>query len=379
MIHKKVLVLGASEMQLPIIMRAKELGCYVIVADYNPNASGFQYADEKLFVSTNEVSVLLKHSKEKKIDGVLTTSDFPVNSVAYISKEMGLNAMSIEVADICTNKYKQRQILKKNNINVPFFKLCECIEDLNDLIHFPYIVKPIDSSASRGVKMVTDKSMLQKAYEDALNFSQRKKVIVEEFIDGREFSVETLTQNRQTYIINITEKLTRGKNIGYFVEDTHIEPADISLLEKDLICNVVLNSVASIGLNNCPSHTEVKLNDKGCFVIEIACRLGGDYITSDLVPLSTGIDMLENLIKLSLGLKVDIKPKINKCSAVQFLNTDNYNKCSEFVQSNHPSMRRYEIKPFRNEYIKSSLDRLGYVILQTDTRKDMNCLLKKIQ
>lgn len=376
---KKILILGASEMQLPVIIRAKDLGYYTIIADYNPIAPGFDYANEKLIVSTNDAETLVAYSKKNKIDGVLTTSDQPVNSVALISKELGLSAMSTKVAEICTNKYKQRSILMESGIKIPFFKLCNSSEDLKDLLDFPYIVKPVDSSASRGVTLVKNKDELQSAYKEALNFSHSKNTIVEEFIEGREFSVETLTQNNKTHIIAITEKITAGKNIGRFVEDTHIEPAKLTGVEEDCIRNIVLDSISAIGLNNCPSHTEVMLSDKGCFIVEIACRLGGDYITSDLVPLSTGVDMLENLINISLGQPINIEQVFHKSAAVQFLNTTNYFKCQDFIHSKHSSIIRYAVKPFKETRIENSLDRLGYIILQTATRDEMDILLKKIQ
>ncbi|MDD3944939.1 MAG: ATP-grasp domain-containing protein [Bacteroidales bacterium] len=373
---KKLLILGASEMQLPLIIRARELGYYTVVADYNSTAPGFVYANEKLPVSTNDVDTLVAYSRENKIDGVLTTSDFPVNSVAIISKELGLSAMSRDVADICTNKYKQRTVLKEVGINHPFFKLCNTVSDLKSLHNFPYIVKPIDSSASRGIKLVKDKDELLSAYYEALSYSKSNNTIVEEFIKGREFSVETLTQNYKTHIIAITEKITKGKNIGRFVEDTQIEPAKLTEPDENLIRNIVLDSIYAIGLNNCPSHTEVMLSDRGCFIIEIACRLGGDYITSDLVPLSTGVDMLENLINIALGLPIITEQLFHKSASVQFLNTENYFKCLDFIKSNHPSIIRYEVKPYNDKRIENSLDRLGYVIFSTDTRKEMDLLLK---
>ena len=111
---QRLLLLGASEIQLPIILRAKELGYYTIVADYNPNAFAFKYADKKLIVSTNNTTDLLKAALEYKIDGVLTTSDQPVRSVAHICEVMKLSGPSIKSAHLCTNKFLLRQHLLNN-------------------------------------------------------------------------------------------------------------------------------------------------------------------------------------------------------------------------------------------------------------------------
>ena len=117
----------------------------------------------------------------------------------------------------------------------------------------------------------------------------------------------------------------------------------------------------------------------GAFIIEIACRLGGDYITSDLVPLSTGVDMLENLIKVALGVQIDVERKYAKCSAVQFLNPNNYERCKIFLDSKDTHIIRYEIREFENKQIKSSLDRLGFVILQADTMSEIETIISKIK
>lgn len=141
----------------------------------------------------------------------------------------------------------------------------------------------------------------------------------------------------------------------------------------------VIRAIQVSGLDNSPSHTEVKLSSGEPYIIEIACRLGGDYITSDLVPLSTGVDMLENLIKVSIGEKIEIKPKWKKVSCVQFLNPWNYYRCADFIRRGSSAIVRYEQKPFSERIIKNSLDRLGYILLQTDTLEELECILKEIK
>jgi len=375
---KKLLILGAGIIQVPIIKKAKDNGYFTIVADYDPKAPGLEYADKSFLVSTIDKDAVLVLAQKEKVDGILTTSDYPVNVVAYVSRIMGLSGMSEDVAKICTNKYMQRDLFLNNGIKTPYFKLCSAEQDLTEFRDFPYIVKPCDSSASRGVKKVCNIEELNEAFADALQYSKSKQVLIESFIEGREFSVETLTQNNVTTVINITEKITKGEKLGYFVEDTHIEPARVSTEEWSIIENEVLAATKLIGFNNCPSHTEVKLNDKGAFIIEIACRLGGDYITSDLVPLSTGVDMLDNLIRLALNEPINITKTINKVSMVQFLNQENYYDCIRFIETNKDHIFRYEIEPKHDRPIKSSLDRMGYIIMQLDSYDDLNTIKKVI-
>lgn len=375
---KKILILGAGIIQVPIIKKAKESGYYTIVADYDPKAPGFKYADKVSTVSTIDKEAVLSLAQEEQIDGILTTSDYPVNVVAYVGKKLGLPAMSQDVAEICTDKYLQRTLFLNNHIKTPFFKLCSEDQDLDEFKEFPYIVKPSDSSASRGVKKVSNSEELKNAFYDALSYSRTNHVLIESFIEGREFSVETLTQDGFTHIVNITEKITKGEECGYFVEDVHLEPARLTNEERNLITDEVLGAISVIGFNNCPSHTEVKLNEKGAYIIEIACRLGGDYITSDLVPLSTGVDMLDNLIRLAMGKPIDTVHKINKVSFIQFLNQDNYYDCINFIEANKENIFRYEVEPKHDRPIKSSLDRMGYIIMQVDNYDEFSNIMNLI-
>lgn len=366
-------------MQVPTIALAKQLGHYTIVADYDPHAPGFEYADVKSTISTIDKDSVLQLAQIEHVDGILTTSDYPVRVVAYVSEKLGLPAMTQRVAEVCTNKYEQRKLFLENGINTPFFTKCDVNTDLSSLDDFPYIVKPVDSSASRGVVEVRNPEQLKKAVTGACELSRSGNAIVESFIYGKEFSVETLTQNGGTHIIQITEKLTRGEDKGYFVEDTHIEPARISETDAEAIRKEVLRAAKAVGVDNCPTHTEIKLWDGKPYIIEMACRLGGDYITSDLVPLSTGINMMDNLIRLSLGETIDFVPKYHKWSCVQFLNEENYFRCKEFIEQNKELICRSEVGEYKNDVIKSSLDRLGYIIFQSETREELEKTLSRVK
>ena len=379
---KKILILGGGQMQVPIIQCANRMGLYTIVADMDPNAPGFVEAKECLVISTMDMDALMTYVQHHPIDGILTTSDAPVNVVAAVGEKFHLPAMSVETARLCTNKYLQRECLKNHGIKTPLYRIVkngECPKELMNNALFPLIVKPVDSSASRGVQKVENVAELKSAIQEADSNSRSHTVIIEEFIEGQEFSVESFSQNGETHIIAITQKQTIGEEYGCFVEDTHIEPAMISDDVKHLIEAEVLAATKALGSNNCPNHTEVKVNADGAFIIESACRLGGDYITSDLVPLSTGVNMMENLIRLSIGEPADLEIKYKKCSAVQFLNTENYHRCEDFIHTCHPAIRRYEIEPYSKKQIRSSLDRLGYIILQTDTLTEMKQILNTIK
>jgi carbamoyl-phosphate synthase large subunit len=375
---KKLMILGAGEIQVPVILKAKNEGYYVIVVDFDKSAPGFKFADIKLVISTHNEKEILEQAVKYNIDGILTTSDFPVRVVASIAEKLGLKALNKESANICTDKFLLRQKIKESNLNYPNYILAETISDLSVVDYFPAIIKPIDSSASKGVKKVNSKEELIKEFEISISYSNSKKVIVEEFIEGNEFSVESLTYNGKTDVIAITEKNKIGEDKGHFVEYSHKIPANITEQESELIKQTTLDIIKVINLDNSSSHTEIILSNNKAYIVEIGARLGGDYIASDLVYLSNGVDMLKNIIKMSVNEENDIKTKYNMYSAIQFITPDNYLSANSFIESNNKQMIKFDIKPYKNIIIKNSLDRLGYIIIQTSTKNELENLLNKI-
>ncbi len=136
-------------------------------------------------------------------------------------------------------------------------------------------------------------------------------------------------------------------------------------------------AVEAIGLDNCAAHTELKLTEKGPIIIEIGARLGGDFITSDIVPLATGVDMLKNVISISLGININIEKTKNVFAGIQFINSENYQSAKQHLENikTKNGFVRYELKDFKNIALKNSMDRLGYFICENDTRDGLSKLL----
>ena len=145
-----------------------------------------------------------------------------------------------------------------------------------------------------------------------------------------------------------------------------------------MIKKTVFDLISAINLNNSSSHTEIILSEKKAYIIEIGARLGGDFITSDLVPLATGVDMLKNIIQMSINEEIDLNVKYNKYSAVQFITPDNYFSASEFIKKKRKELIKYNLKPYKKKIIKNSLDRLGYIILQTSAKDELENIIKII-
>jgi len=375
---KKLFIVGAGEMQVPVIKKAKELGHFCIVSDFDPKAPGFVYADVALELSTLDFEGTLESAKSFQIDGIVTTSDYPIRTLAYVCENMDLKGLSKFSAETCTNKYDQRQAMALSDTYVPKNLLVTSIDEINNHLNelsFPLIVKPIDSSASRGVSKVQNKEELYSAFNYASQYGFEKKIIIEEFIDGNEYSIESLTQNGKTHIIAITQKSTTGSDNKYFVESQHIIPAKINPSQEKAIHEYIRKVIKFLKIDNSATHTELKLSSKGPVMIEIGARLGGDFITSDLVPLATGVDMLDNVIKIALNEEINVEKTKTLFSGITFINSDNYNNAEKLIAKNNEAVVRYEIKPFKKTLMTNSLDRLGYIIACTKSREDLEKIL----
>lgn len=376
---KNIMIIGAGEFQVPLIKQCKKDGYKVIVTDINSNAKGFKYADIPLNIDTLDKKSSLQAAIKYNIDAILTTSDYPVRTVAYICEKMNLYGLTVKAAEICTNKFLLREQMRTNGIRTPkYWSACnyEKAKNILNRVKFPIIVKPVDSSASRGVSKVNNKTEFKMAFEEAFGYSKSGLVLVEEFIGGNEYSVETLTQYDKTYVIAITEKTTTGS--PYFIEERHVVPADLNEEQNEKISNLILKTIKVIGINNSSSHIELKYTDKGPVIIEVAARLGGDYITSDLVPLATGVNMLENIIKISLGEDIDYDSYFHKYAGIQFITPINYNSIINYREelSNVKNVLKMNLlNKEDNMCFKSSFDRLGYYICVGDSREEVISIL----
>ena len=321
---KKLMILGASILQLPAIQKAVEMGLEVIAVDMNPDAVGFKVPGVfREVISTIDIDGIVEAAKKHKIDGIMTlATDMPMRSVAAVAKEMGLIGIDAETALKATNKVEMRKALQDAQVPIPkFFKVSNENEYMEAVKHFnvPFIVKPADSSGSRGifeVKDITNERVIKEAYRYCHPYSRVGDVVVEEYMNGPEVSVETISVDGTCHVIQITDKLTTGA--PHYVETGHSQPTQLSKDVSNQIADVAKAANKAIGIVNGPSHTEIIVTSEGPKIVEIGARLGGDNINTHLVPLSTGINIVECCIKIALGEKPDIKPKWNKGSAIRY-------------------------------------------------------------
>lgn len=367
---KKLAVIGANAPLIPFYKHARELDIYIIGIAWEDGAVCKKYCDKFYPVSFADKEAVLDICRKENIDGITSFSlESALPTVIYVATHMGLVSNDMGCLDLTLNKYTMRSAFKEAGIPVPRYFLIKSANELEQIdIHYPAIIKPVDSGGSQGVNKVNSLQELKNAYAYAEDHSRTHTVIVEEFVDGREFSVEYLTHNGIHYNLQITDKVTSGP--PHFVEMQHHQPADISEEIAIRIKKMVEEALNVLKITNSPSHTEIKLNSRGeLYIIEVGPRLGGDYITSDLVRLSTGYDMVHGAINLALGQFRPPKQLDNKFSGVFF-----YSKLAPEIgnlilrHDQYPEIVEWEYNDAPLPEVHSNADRGGYFLYQSSKK-----------
>lgn len=367
---KKLAVIGANYPLVPFYKHARELDIYIIGIAWEDGAICKKYCDKFYPVSFSDKDTVLDICRKENVDGITSFSlESALPTVIYVATHMGLVSNDLICLDLTLNKYTMRSAFEKAGIPVPQYFQVKSLSELEQIdIRYPAIIKPVDSGGSQGVNKVNNLQELKDAYAYAEEHSRTHTVIVEEFVDGREFSVEYLSCNGVHYNLQITDKVTSGP--PHFVEMQHHQPADISDNVSSCIKTMVEKALNALKITNSPSHTEVKLNSRGeLYIIEVGPRLGGDYITSDLVRLSTGYDMVHGAIYLALGEFRPPRQLLNKYSGVYF-----YSKLAPEIRDiilrheEYSEIVEWEYDDAPLPEVHSNADRGGYFLYQSDRR-----------
>lgn len=373
---KKLAVIGASYLQLPLVKKAKEMGLEVHCFAWAEGAVCKDLADYFYPISIVEKEEIFKICQEVNVDGICTiASDVAAPTVAYVANKMNLVGNDYEAAVRANNKYLMREAFMKAEVPCPKFMMVtpetlhtpEVIDGLREF-KYPMIIKPSDRSGSLGVTKIVMPSEFYPAIELAMEKSFKHQAMVEEFIEGREISVEFISYNGVHYPLQITDKVTT--EAPHFVELEHHQPSTLSDEMFTTIYNITKTALNALGLTNGASHAEYKITKEGRIAImEIGGRMGGDFIGSDLVRLSTGYDFVKGVIDVALGEFSEPVKTINMCSGVYFLckETEHLKETIENWQDN-PSFVEGEITDTELRQVTCSADRSGYVIYQTETK-----------
>ncbi len=366
---QKLGIIGASYLQLPLIRKAKAMGLETHVFAWAAGDVGEGEADYFYPISIVERERILEECRLIGIDGICSiASDLAMLTVNYVAQQMGLTSNSMAATEVSTNKSLMRQRFAQmgdpspRSVRVtPETKL-----DAIDLA-YPLIVKPVDRSGSRGVTKITRSDQLAGAVERAMAQGFEKAAVVEEFAEGAEYSVESLSWQGAHTVLAVTRKYTTGA--PGFIETGHIEPAGLDAGTLKRVEAVTRHALTSLGLTCGASHTEIKIDRDGAIrLIEIGGRMGGDCIGSALVELSTGIDFVRAVIETALGRAPEnIEPLFHRAAAVRFILTQDDLNALERVKREAPQLlKEYSVQPFDGRQVTDSSTRFGYFLLHAD-------------
>ena len=373
---KRLMVLAAGLLQVPVIQKAKEKGCYVIAVDDDIAAPGMALADKAIVPDglINEEK-MLAIAQEEQINGVIhPCSEVAMNVMGHINDVMGLHGISKEIAVQATNKHLMREAFGRygapspksrcfNNADVAWESFCTDFDG-------DAILKPSRNSGSRGIAKINSGIQgeeFARLFERAKKESRDKSVMLEQFIEGPEFSVEIIVWNKIVNVLQVTDKKTT--EAPYFVELGHNQPSLFPEHIVEAVKRSAIMGVRALGVDDCACHAEIKVQDGQAYIMEIGARLGGDFISTELTHLSTGVDMVAAAIDVAMGIEPNLNPiekpqgvairyfTPNPGKVVSIENTELLN-CSDVYDA------EIYVKPGDVvKEVKSSLDRSGHVIV----------------
>lgn len=366
---KKLVIIGANDFQNQLILKAKSLGYETHVFAWEDGAVGKDTADYFYPVSIVEKEEILDKCKEIKPDGVCSiASDLATITVNYVAENLGLPCNDTRYTQIQTNKYAMRQALSSVGVPCPKFIVGDETTDFGKELadfSFPIIVKPTDRSGSRNIMKLESIEGVAQAVSEACASSFEHKAIIEEFIDGDEYSMETISYKGEHTYLATTKKFTTGA--PHFIETGHIQPSGLSdeLLEKAK--KLIFSALDALHIENSAGHSEFKIDANGNIrIIEIGARMGGGCIGSDLVYLSTGNDYTKMVIDIACGKSPEIKEFLNKSAEIQFIFDEN--DLNDFYELKEKSPNAfYRVSDFEMKNLGKVTDcstRVGYYILQ---------------
>ncbi len=373
------MIMPAGQFQVPVILEARQMGLKVLAIDRNSEAPGLRVADFAEVVDPSDVGCATELARKYQVTAVMSVANDPsVVPAALIAERLGLPGIPSAIARLCRSKRLARlQLLEALPQYCPPFRILSPEGPLlksTSGLPFPLVLKPTDSNGSRGVVVVDRPEDLENGYQYARNYSQEGLVIAEEFLRGRQVSIETLSYNGNTRILGIIDKTTTSP--PFCVVTGHTIPTVLSKKDSRALELAAREIVDAFELKNSPCHLEMCLTEKGPKLLDIGARLSGGGIASHLLPLSTGINAMRAAISIALGMEPEVEQNKNSAAAIRFL-TPPAGKVDAVLglraASDMPSVLDVVCKLKPGDMVQAlehSARRVGYVLVRGTDRED---------
>ncbi len=320
LVEQHIMIIGGGILQIPAIQTAKEMGLTTIVTDYNKEAYGLKLADFPIVMSTKDIEgsvrVARAFNDQIKINGVFTVGTDASMTVAAVAAALNLPGIKFDNALAATNKLKMRQRFKTMGVPSPEFFGCWTLDEAVEAFHqlkAPVVIKPTTNMGARGVKRVDELKDLEEAFQSAKMNSPSGEIIIEEYMEGSELSIDALIFNSKIYIAGIADRIIQYE--PYFVETGHILPSNQPSEIISEAISVMKQGIRALDIEMGAAKGDIKITKSGVKFVELAARLSGGFMSAYTYPYATGVNLIQNAILIALGQEPeDLTPKYHRVS-----------------------------------------------------------------
>ena len=325
---KNLIIIGGGFLQTPLIHTALDMGLHLIVFDMSPEAPGMALAQEPVIMSTRDIEGCVRTARrlkeEKNIHGVITAGTDASRAVAAIAGSLELPGIRYADAEAASNKVLMRKRLLKAGVPIPgFFSVWSLKEarDAMDELNFPLVIKPADNMGARGVVKIQNRGEISACFKHAKKYSPTGEMILEEFMEGPELSIDALAWDGQIKMTGIADRIIARE--PYFVELGHNMPSALPADILDEAEHIMRAGMRALGIHTGAGKGDLKVTPDGVKVGEIAARLSGGFMSSHTYPLHSGVNLLKGAIQIALGEEPrELTPPRNKVAIERGILTD---------------------------------------------------------
>ena len=390
---ENVVVLPGTRWQIPLVKRLKRRGYRVTVLDWYENQPAYEYADDYRLVDILDKERVLEIALDVNAIAVISDEcDIATKTVAWVSEKLGKYSIGEELADLYTNKYSMRLFCQEHGFPCPRFFKCYTIDEAVqafEQVNKKMIIKPLDSNSSRGVFSIYDVEDLKNKFQESIKYSKTEKaVILEEFIEGEEFSIDSINDESEYYPLAISRKVHFSFNEN--LDQELIFMHDDNRFDYNLLRNTNRQYVDATGLKKCLTHAEYKYCDGKYYLIEIGARGGGNLISGVINPCLTCIETQEYLIDWALGEKTmpairydeDVR---DRCASLYFIDIGEKEGVIKNIRGtevfDNDCVKSFWFFKKEGDYVKPAKDggtRLGYYIISCQSQDELIRMKNKI-
>jgi biotin carboxylase len=312
---KRLLVLGAGPAQLGLLRAARERGLFVIAVDRDPAAPGFEFADRRAVVSTEDEPAIGMLAAAEEPNGVIAPGiDWPVAIAARVAARLGLkHPLSPETAAVAVSKLRQRERLTEHGVPQPEWRV---VTEAPPDFSMPAVIKPPDRQGQKGLTLVRDSELLPEAVARAVDASRTNVALVEELVEGPEVTVNAFSTGGHFHPLTVTDRLTATDEAAFGVALAHAWPSEHDV---EVAAEVARAAATALGIENGPTYTQVVLGPDGPKVMELAARVGGGH-DAELCLAALGVDLNGLALAAALGEPVEVpNPRPRGGACVRFL------------------------------------------------------------